>query len=256
MKAFRLDGKRALISGGSKGIGSSIAKTFAEAGADIGIIGRDLEGLYDTKNIVEEYGRKCLVIEQDISSIAGAKSAGKKAIEFSSHWDILVNNAGMVKIAPILEITPEEWDEIFAVNLRAALLLSQIIAPSMIKNKGGKILNISSVGSFLGTPGLSAYAASKAAINQLTRTMAVEWGPHNIHVNAICPTIILTETATAVWNNPELTEQRQDKEKKIPLQRFGQPEEVANTALFLVSSAANYIHGISLPMDGGLSVSP
>jgi NAD(P)-dependent dehydrogenase (short-subunit alcohol dehydrogenase family) len=256
MKAFRLDGKRALISGGSKGIGAAIAKTFAEAGADIGIIGRDRKGLNNTKSLVEQHGRKCIVIEKDISSVEGVKSAGEKALELSPNWDILVNNAGIAKITPLLEITQDEWNETFSINLRAMLLLSQAIAPQMIKRKSGKIVNISSIGAFVGTPGLGTYAASKAAMNQLTRTMAVEWGPYNIQVNAICPTIVLTEMGQKVWDNPALAQQRQDKEKRIPLHRFGQPEEVANVALFLASPAANYIHGVSLPLDGGMTISP
>jgi 2-dehydro-3-deoxy-D-gluconate 5-dehydrogenase len=256
MQAFRLDGKRALISGGSKGIGAAIAGTFAEAGADIGIIGRERKGLKNTQSIVEKHGRECIIIEQDISSIEGAKSAGEKALELSPKWDILVNNAGIARITPLLEITQDEWNDTFSVNLRATLLLSQIIVPQMIKRNSGKIVNISSLGAFFGTPGLGTYAASKAAMNQLTRTMAVEWGPYNIQVNAICPTIILTETGREVWDNPALAQQRQEKEKRIPLHRYGEPQEVANVALFLASSAANFIHGVSLPVDGGMTISP
>jgi 2-dehydro-3-deoxy-D-gluconate 5-dehydrogenase len=256
MKAFQIDGKRALITGGSKGIGAAIAQTFAEAGADIGIIGRDVPGLEKTKIAVEKFNRKCIMIEEDIFSIEGAKRAGLKALELSAQWDILVNNAGMAKIKPLLETTLDEWNDTFSINLRAVLLLSQIIVPQMIERKNGKIVNISSIGAFFGTPGLGAYAASKAALNQLTRTMAVEWGPYNIQVNAICPTIILTETGRQVWDNPALAEQRQEKEKRIPLHRFGEPEEVANVALFLASSAANFVHGVSLPLDGGMTISP
>lgn len=256
MHAFRLDGKRALISGGSKGIGAAISGTFAEAGADIGIIGRDRHGLNNTKSIVERHGRECIIIERDLSTIEGAKSAGAEALDLSPKWDILVNNAGIAKIAPLLEITPDELSATFSVNLRAMLLLSQIIVPQMIRRKSGKIVNISSIGGFFGTPGLGVYAASKAAMNQVTRTMAVEWGPYNIQVNAICPTIILTETGREVWDNPALAHQRQEKEKRIPLRRYGEPQEVANAALFLASSAADFIHGVSLPLDGGMSISP
>jgi 2-dehydro-3-deoxy-D-gluconate 5-dehydrogenase len=256
MKAFQLDGKRALITGGSKGIGAAIAQTFAEAGADIGIIGRDIPGLEKTKFAVEKFNRKCFMIEEDIFSIEGAKRAGLKALELSAQWDILVNNAGMAKIKPLLETSLDEWNDTFSINLRAVLLLSQIIVPQMIQRKNGKIVNISSIGAFFGTPGLGAYAASKAALNQLTRTMAVEWGPYNIQVNAICPTIILTETGRQVWDNPSLAAQRQEKEKRIPLHRFGEPEEVANVALFLASAAANFVHGVSLPLDGGMTISP
>lgn len=256
MKAFQLDGKRALITGGSKGIGATIAEIFSEAGADIGIIGRDIEGLNNTKKNVEKHKRKCTIIKEDISSLEGAKRAGEKALEFFPKWDILVNNAGIAKIKPLLETGLEEWNDTFSINLQAVLLLSQVIVPQMIERNNGKIINISSIGAFVGTPGLGAYSASKAAVNQLTRTMAVEWGPHNIQVNAICPTIILTEMGHEIWDAPTQQKQREEKEKRIPLHRFGIPEDVANVALFLASPASDFVHGVSLPLDGGMTVAP
>ncbi len=256
MQDFRLDGKRALISGGSKGLGAAIAAKFSEAGADIGVIGRDLDGLSRTRSIVEGNNRNCCVIEEDISSIEGARRAGEQALARFPEWDILVNNAGIARVRPILEISQDDWENTFSVNLRSVLLLSQVIVPQMIKRGHGKVVNISSIGAFIGTPALGAYAASKAALNQLTRTMAVEWGPSNIHVNALCPTVILTQMGHDIWDNPSMAEPRKEKEKRIPLNRFGEPVEVANVALFLASAASDFVHGVSLPLDGGLTVSP
>ncbi|CAK6693895.1 SDR family NAD(P)-dependent oxidoreductase [Synechococcus sp. CBW1107] len=257
MKDFRLDGQRALISGGSKGLGAAIAETFAEAGADIGVIGRNTAGLHNTKRLVEGKGRHCDVITADLACAEGAQRAGDKALELCPAWDVLVNNAGIAAIVkPILETSQAEWDETFDLNLRSVLLLSQALVPQMIARGSGKIVNISSIGAFVGSPGLSAYAASKAALNQLTRTMAVEWGPHKIHVNAICPTVILTDMGHAIWDKPAMKEQRELKEKRIPLHRFGEPKEVANVALFLASAASDFIHGVSLPLDGGMTISP
>ncbi len=256
MQAFRLDGQRALISGGSRGIGAAIACRFAEAGAEIGIIGRDPEGLAKTRHAVEKNDRLCSVIEADLSSVEGARRAGSRALEISPQWDVLVNNAGMATIKPVLEITLAEWNDTFALNLRSILLLSQAIVPPMIKRRAGKVINISSIGALIGTPGLAAYAASKAALNQLTRTMAVEWGAHNIQVNSICPTVVLTDMGHALWDDLDRADQRKEKEKRIPLHRFVEPEEVANVALFLASSASSFVHGVSLPLDGGLTISP
>jgi 2-dehydro-3-deoxy-D-gluconate 5-dehydrogenase len=256
MEAFRLDGQRALVTGGSRGIGAAVAKVFAEAGADLGIVGRDRRGLAHTKRIVEQYGRECLVIEQDLATVEGARLAGQEALLRAPRWDILVNDAGIATVAPLLEITPEDWDAVLALNLRAVLLLSQIIVPQMIARRSGKIVNISSIGAFFGTPGLGAYAASKAGLDQLTRTMAVEWGPSNIQVNAVCPTIVLTEMGHQVWDEPARAEQRRAKEARIPLHRFGEPEEVAEAVLFLASPAANFISGVSLPLDGGMQAAP
>ena len=256
MKDFRLDGQRALISGGSKGLGAAIAERFSEAGADIGVIGRDRDALSRIKSIVENNHRNCCVIEEDVSSIEGASRAGDKALALHPEWDVLVNNAGIARVQSILETTQGNWDDIFSVNLRSALLLSQAIVPQMIKRGHGKVVNISSIGAFIGTPGLGAYAASKAALNQLTRTMAVEWGPHNIHVNALCPTVILTKMGHDIWDSPSMEKPRREKEQRIPLHRFGEPSEVANVALFLASAASDFVQGVSLPLDGGLTIAP
>jgi NAD(P)-dependent dehydrogenase (short-subunit alcohol dehydrogenase family) len=256
MKDFRLDGKRALISGGSKGLGAAIAERFSEAGADIGVIGRDRDGLSRVKSVVENNHRNCCVIEEDVSSIEGARRAGDKALALYPEWDVLVNNAGIARVQSILETTQDDWNDIFSVNLRSALLLSQAIVPQMIKRGHGKVVNISSIGAFIGTPGLGAYAASKAALNQLTRTMAVEWGPHNVQVNALCPTVILTQMGHDIWDSPSMEESRKEKEKRIPLHRFVEPTEVANVALFLASSASNFVQGVSLPLDGGMTIAP
>ena len=143
MKAFRLDGQRALISGGSKGLGAAIASSFAEAGADIGLIGRDTDGLNRVKAVVESYGRHCCLIEADLGSLEGARRAGETALElFFPQWDVLVNNAGIARPAPILEISEADWQHTFAVNLHSALILSQHIVPQMISRGRGKVLNI------------------------------------------------------------------------------------------------------------------
>jgi 2-dehydro-3-deoxy-D-gluconate 5-dehydrogenase len=256
MEAFRLDGKRALVTGASRGIGAAIAKVVAEAGADLGIVGRDREGLEHTKQVVERYGRECLVFEQDLATVEGVRAAGEAALARAPPWDVLVNDAGIAKVASLLEITPEDWDAVLALNLRAVLLLSQRLVPPMIARRSGKIVNVSSIGAFFGTPGLGAYAASKAGLDQLTRTMAVEWGPSNIQVNAVCPMIVLTGMGHQVWDDPARAEQRRAKEARIPLHRFGEPGEVAEAVLFLASPAANFITGVSLPLDGGMQVAP
>ncbi len=198
----------------------------------------------------------CLVIEADLATTAGARSAGETALNRAPRWDILVNSAGVVTSRPLLEIDPDSWDMTLGVNLRSGLALAQMVVPAMIDQRSGKVVNVSSLGAFLGTPGLGAYAASKAALNQLTRTMAVEWGPFNVQANAVCPTIILTDMAHDVWDVPERAAERREKEKRIPLRRFGEPDEVAELVAFLASPAADYINGVSIPVDGGLLAAP
>lgn len=251
-----LQGKRAFVTGGSKGIGAVIAQTLAMAGADVAIVGRDQEGLLQTQKDVVATGRECLIITADLATVEGAHTAGEAALAHAERWDILVNNAGRFTIAPLLKITPEEWDNTQAVNLRSVLLLSQVLVPQMLERRSGKIINISSVGAFLGTPGFGAYTVSKGGLNQLTRSMAVEWGPYNVQANAVCPTVILTESNRKFWSDPTWAEQMKAKSDRIPMHRFGEPQEVANLVLFLASPTSNFINGVTIPVDGGLLAAP
>jgi len=251
-----LKGQRALVTGGSKGIGAASAEALARAGADVAIVGRDRAGLAATREAVMRTGRECAVIEADLSSIDGARSAGELALKHSPRWDILVNNAGIAKAAPLLQVEVEDLEAIFAVNPRAVLILAQLLVPQMIERRAGKIVNISSIGAFIGTPGLGAYAASKAALNQMTRTMAVEWGPHNIQANAVCPTVVLTDMGKQIWNDPARIKERETKLARIPLGRFCEPQDVADAVVFLASPAANFLSGQSIPLEGGMLAAP
>ena len=254
--AVSLQGKRALVTGGSKGIGAVIAQTFAVAGVDVAIVGRDSLGLERTQEAVVAAGRECLIIKADLATVEGVRAAGVAALAHAERWDILVNNAGIFKVVPLLKITPDEWDTTQAVNLRAVLLLSQVLVPQMLLRRSGKIINISSVGAFLGTPGFGEYTASKGGLNQLTRTMAVEWGSYNVQANAVCPTVILTESNLKFWDDPAWAEQQKAKSARIPMHRFGEPQEVADLVLFLASPAADFINGVTIPVDGGLLAAP
>ena len=251
-----MHGKRALITGGSKGIGAKIAETFAKVGVDVGVIGRNEADLNTVKTKIESHGSACYIIKADLDEVSQGYAAGDAALTHSEHWDILVHSAGVVVNVPLLELSQAQWDSIQNVNLRSIVFLSQKIVPPMIKHGGGKIINISSVGAWIGTPGLAAYAASKGGLNQLTRTMACEWGPHNIQVNAICPTIIMTDMGHKIWDDPTKDHEVKRKLERIPLHRFGEPEDVAYLALFLASPGADYMNGVSVPLEGGMLSAP
>jgi NAD(P)-dependent dehydrogenase (short-subunit alcohol dehydrogenase family) len=249
-------GRRAIVTGASKGCGAVIARTLARAGMDIAIIGRNEADLHRTKDEIETVGGACLVIRADLSTTEGARRAGEEALSAAENWDVLVNNAGVVHAAPLADVTIEQWEATFAVDLRAVLVLTQMVVPSMLARRRGKIINISSIGAYFGTPGLGAYAAAKAGLNQLTRTMAVEWGPHNVQANAICPTVIMTEMGHAFWDNPAHLAEKNAKLGRIPLHRFVETQDVADLVLFLASPSADFINGTCIALDGGMSVTP
>ncbi|BAM00730.1 MULTISPECIES: SDR family NAD(P)-dependent oxidoreductase [Caldilinea] len=248
LERFAVTGRRALVTGGSRGIGAEAAVVLAQAGADVAIVGRDREGLQATAAQIEAVGRRCVVIEADMRTTEGPLHAAQAALDAFGTVDILVNNAGIARIAPILESPLADWEETIAVNLRAPYLLAQALAPKMIEQRRGKIINVSSQAGVVAIEGHASYAASKGGLNMLTKVMALEWGPYNIQVNAVAPTVILTPMGTQVWGDPAKAEPML---AKIPLRRFGQPVEVADLILFLASPASDLITGETILIDGG-----
>jgi NAD(P)-dependent dehydrogenase (short-subunit alcohol dehydrogenase family) len=247
---FGLQGKRALVTGASRGIGAEIATVFADAGADVAVVGRDAEGLEATRRAIAGTGRRCVAIQADLRTIEGPRTAGARAIEFLGAMDILVNNAGVFHREGLVETTVEHWEETQAVNLRAPFLLAQVLAPGMVAQRRGKIINISSLAARVGCEGHAAYSASKGGLDMLTRVMAAEWGPSNIQTNSIAPTVVLTDMGKKAWSDEEKSA---PVKARIPLHRFGTPLEVADLALFLASPASDFICGQVLFIDGGYS---
>jgi NAD(P)-dependent dehydrogenase (short-subunit alcohol dehydrogenase family) len=247
---FSLQGKKALVTGASRGMGAEIATVFADAGADVAIVGRDAEGLEATRHAIGGKGRRCHVIQADLRTAEGPRTAGLQALEFFGTVDILVNNAGIFHRQSLLETTVEQWEETLAVNLRAPFLLAQIVAPGMLAQRHGKIVNVSSLAAVVGCEGHAAYSASKGGMNLLTRVMAAEWGPFNIQTNAVAPTVVLTDMGKKVWGDEEKSA---PVKARIPMHRFGTPLEIADLVLFLASPASDFICGQIVMIDGGYS---
>lgn len=245
---FSVAGKNALVTGGSKGIGAAAAVVLAEAGATVAVVGRDEAGLANTLAQIQAAGGQGHAIVADLLTAEGAAHAAQAALDLFDTVHILVNNAGIARIAPILDSTLEDWEDTQAVNLRAPYILSKALVPGMIAAGGGKVINISSQAGVVALDGHAAYAASKGGLNMLTKVMAAEWGPHNIQCNAVAPTVILTEMGTQVWGDPAKSAPML---AKIPLNRFGQPVEVADLVLFLASPASDLITGETILIDGG-----
>ena len=247
---FSLTGKKAIVTGATKGIGLEIAKLFAEAGADIAAVGRDEAGLAETATVIGSKGRRAVAINADLSTKDGPRIAGERALEALGGVDILVNNAGIALIDDLVEQSIEDWDQTMAVNLRAPFVLARTIAPAMIAQNSGKIINVSSQAGSIALQGHGAYCASKGALNMLTKVMTCEWSKHNIQVTAVSPTIILTPMGEQVWGDPAKGQPMLD---KTPLGRFGKPIEVADLVMFLASDASNLITGENILIDGGFT---
>jgi 2-deoxy-D-gluconate 3-dehydrogenase len=249
-KRFSVEGKRALVTGATKGIGLEICKVLADAGADIAAVGRDRAGLDEVTGAVKAMGRRCVAIQADMATANGPVSAAQAALRAFGTIDILINNAGIALLGPLLSAKIADWDETMAVNLRAPFLLAQQLAPAMIKQKAGKIVNVSSQAGVIGLDDHGAYCASKGGLNMLTKVMTVEWAKHNIQTNAVCPTVILTPMGEKVWGQPEKGKPMLD---KIPLGRFGKPVEVADMVLYLASPASDLVCGEIMLIDGGFT---
>ncbi|MCU0907222.1 MAG: glucose 1-dehydrogenase [Rhodobacteraceae bacterium] len=247
---FALTGRRALVTGASKGIGAEIARVFAEAGADIVAVARDADGLADTAAAVQAHGRRCLTLAVELGTPDGPGTAARAALEAWGTIDILVNAAGIARVAPALDLSLADWDMTMAINLRAPFLLAQALAPAMIAQRWGKIVNISSQAGVIAFDDHAAYASSKGGLNALTKSLAAEWARHNVQVNAICPTVILTPMGQEIWSPPEKSAPFI---AATPLRRFGQPVEVADMALYLASPAAELVNGAILMIEGGYS---
>jgi NAD(P)-dependent dehydrogenase (short-subunit alcohol dehydrogenase family) len=245
---FSLAGRKALVTGASRGIGIELCAVLSEAGADIVAVARDEAGLAAAAAKVAANGRRCLKLPADLGKREEPERVGRAALEAWGTIDILVNNAGVSFPKMLVDQTIDEWDLIQAVNLRAPWLLARTLAPAMIAQKRGKIVNVSSQTSSVALTEHGAYAASKNGLNGLTKVMTAEWAPHNIQSNAICPTVTLTPMAEQVWGDPA---KLGPMVAKIPAGRVAQPVEVCDVVLFLCATASDMINGETIFIDGG-----
>lgn len=248
-----MEGKVALVTGASRGIGKAIAMTFADAGADLAIASRkqaDLDAVAD--EIRGRFGRRVLPVAAHVRETQDLRNLFEKVVQEFGRIDILVNNAATNPgMGLLIDMDEKMYDQIMNTNLKGYTVLSQLVGKLMKEQGGGAIVNISSVGGVTPDAGLGLYCISKAGIIMLTRAMAVELGEFNIRVNAIAPGVVQTRFSQALWSNEQLMSQEM---KHTPLRRIAQPEEVARVALFLASDASAYITGQTIVMDGGGSI--
>ena len=249
LDTFRLDGRRALVTGGGKGLGVVIARALAEAGADVAVASRSLPDCQAAaSDIASSTGRKTAAFAADLTrsaAIAPLLADVEKAI---GPVDILVNNAGVNIRGASAELSEADWDLVIDTNLKAPFLLSRAVGPAMAARGWGRIINLGSILSVIGIAGRAPYAASKAGVLNLTRVLALEWAAHGVTANAICPGPFGTE-----MNRPLLADPVKYKAflEKIPAGRWGEPDEIGGAAVFLASDASSFVTGSALFIDGG-----
>jgi len=249
LSLFQLDGRIAIVTGVSRGLGAAASEALASAGADIVLIGRNEATLQErSKAIATSYGVQVFPLVCDMSDPERIIEAVRIVVERFGRIDILVNNAGIVRRAPACDYTLDDWNDVLAVNLTGPFLMAREVGRAMLDQHSGKIINIASLLSFSGGLNVVAYTASKHAVAGMTRSLANEWGEHGVQVNAIAPGYFHTAATSAIQQNSERYESLRS---RIPAGRWGEPDDLKGTVIFLASRASDYINGHVLAVDGG-----
>jgi gluconate 5-dehydrogenase len=247
---FHLDGKKALVTGSSRGLGLAIAEALASAGADVILHGRDGQALGEARRQVGSHGRQTDQALCEMGDEPAVRSMARELLVRHGRIDILVNNAGLNIRKPLLEATSADWRTVLDVDLTSCFALTQELAPAMISAGWGRVINLGSVMSVISRAGVPAYAAAKHGVAGLTRALAAELGPKGVNVNAICPGFFDTPANLVHRNNPALLDWVK---KRTPLGRWAESRELGGAAIFLASDASSYVNGALLMVDGGMT---
>ena len=249
MTLFDLTGRKAFVTGASRGIGQAIAVALAEAGADLALVARSEAGLAATAEQVTAHGRKAFVITADVTDADAVSAAVASAIEQLGHVDIVVNNAGGSNfMVPFLDLRLPGWDKLLRLNLTSAMYVCHAIGGHLAERGRGSVINVASVAGLTASPLVSPYGAAKAGLISLTKSLAVEWAALGIRVNALCPGWTATELNRVLWDSPD---GGQATIANVPMGRWGKAEEMAGPAVFLASPASSFMTGQVLAVDGG-----
>ena len=244
---MRLKDKTAIITGGGTGIGLATARAFCKEGAKVILFGRRKEKL---EKAVEKLGGSAIIVQGDMTNNNDLDKLINETLHNFKKIDILVNNAGLFNGSPLHEISDSQWDEIMDINIRSVFQLTRRVLPAMLSQKYGSIIHISSILGLIAVPQVAAYNVSKGALNQFSRSIAVEYGSSGIRSNSICPGLIATDMTADLMKDADLMKEWS---KEYPIGRFGKPEDVANACLYLAIDESSFVTGIILPVDGGFT---
>ncbi len=245
---FDLSGKSAIVTGGGRGIGRAVALGLAAAGANVVVAGRTADQLEAVAGEIRAAGAKALPMVTDLTDSGQIEALAAKTVEAFGRIDILVNNAARSFLRSLLDLREDGWDKVFDTNVKAVWLLSRAVARTMMAQKSGRIVNITTVGAEKAELGMAAYGCSKAALKMLTRCMAREWAPFGIQVNAVGPGLTRTAFSQPIWSNPDIAKHVTS---LLPMGRIAEPEEIVPAVLFLCSEGASYMTGHTIYVDGG-----
>jgi NAD(P)-dependent dehydrogenase (short-subunit alcohol dehydrogenase family) len=251
LKQFELTGKVAMVTGSTRGLGEVSALALAKAGADIAVSGRSAPDLERVTAAIKELGQKARGFNIDVTDKAKVSDAVAQVLDHFGRIDILVNNAGVNYRVPVLENPEEEWDRIISTNLKGYFLTAQAVAPQMIANGYGKIINMSSILGTVALPNQVAYASAKGGVDQMTKVMALEWAKLGVRVNAVGPTYFETELVTQIREDPERFKFINE---RTPMGRWGHLPELEGIIIFLASPASDFITGQTIYVDGGWTI--
>jgi 2-deoxy-D-gluconate 3-dehydrogenase len=245
-----LEGRVAVVTGASRGLGRAIAWALGAAGAAVVGAGRAAAELDETAHLIERAGGRALTVKTDVTSYPAVEALMARAIAELGRLDIVVNNAGVAKVAPLVEMSPEDWQALLAVNLTGTFYGCRAAGPHLIAQRSGKVINVASVLGGVGLPGYTVYGATKGGVIALTRTLGVEWARHNVQVNAIAPGWFATDMTHDAFADPRINERLT---RDIPARRIGRADEIGPLAVYLASSGSDFMTGQTLFLDGGHS---
>ena len=249
MTPFDLTGRKAFVTGASRGIGQAIAVALAQAGADLAVVARGEEGLAATAKQITDWGREAHIVAADVTRQDPVEDAIAAAIRALGHVDIVVNNAGGSNFAvPFLDLRLAGWDKLIRLNLDSAMYVCHAIGDHLVGRGKGSVINVASVAGLIGSPFLAPYGAAKAGLISLTKTLAVEWAARGVRVNALCPGWTATDLNRNLWDDDTAGKATV---ATVPMQRWGRAEEMTGPAVFLASDASSYMTGQVLVVDGG-----